>query len=300
MNVKPFVPLLLLFLFVACKSKKEKKAAPPVYSLSQPLTTMADYDEGYPLTDDPIDSDASYKTVEYRQHYSDYYKDKISAPPFNFNIDLSHKNFEQLRLLRAEILARHGFLFSDYLFRSHFNATKWYQPVFWDDKFKIHLSDEEKAFIAKVLKIEQELYKSNYIDSNGTKKANIENVVNWEQFDNIPKEIVEHLKTDGFVINKAGHEQLFHAYDENYYDYTPSFITTDLYLQALHMHISKEMQSLEEEKMIPIVTELLKDQMRIAGKTADSTKDPNIKKASEWNEVYYAIGLSLITGIKQA
>ena len=117
------------------------------------------------------------------------------------------------------------------------------------------MSDEEKAFIAKVLKLEQELYKNNYIDLNGIKKANIENVVNWEQFENIPKGIVEHLRNDGFVINKAEHEQLFHAYDENYYDYTPSFITTDLYLQALHMHISKELQSIEEEKILWVLGE---------------------------------------------
>src|SRR5580704_9756165 len=163
MNVKPFFPLLFLLLFVACKSKKDKKAAPApaAYSLSQPPTKMADYDEGYPLTDDSSDTGASYKTDEYKQHYSDYYKDKISAPPFDFSIDLSHKTFNELRLLRAEILARHGFLFSDYVFRSHFNATNWYQPVFWDDKFKINLSDEEKAFIAKVLNLEQGLYKSN-------------------------------------------------------------------------------------------------------------------------------------------
>src|ERR1700730_13204135 len=161
MNVKPFLPLLFLLLFVACKSKKEKKAAPATYFLSQALTKMADYDEGYPLTDDSIDTDAPYKTEEYKKHYSDYYKDKISAPPFNFDMDLSHKTFKELSLLRREIIARHGFLFSDYLFRSHFNATKWYQPVFWDDKFKIHFSDEEKTFIAKVLKLEQEQYKRN-------------------------------------------------------------------------------------------------------------------------------------------
>ena len=161
------------------------------------------------------------------------------------------------------------------------------------------MSDEEKAFIDKVLKLEQELYKSNYIDSNGVKKANFENVVNREQFDNIPKELVEHLKVDGFAINEGEHEQLFHVYDENYYDYTPSFITTDLYLQALHMHISKEMQSIEEEKMIPILTALIKDQIIIAKRNADPTKNPVIKKASEWNEVYYAIALSLITGTKQ-
>lgn len=299
MNVKPFSLLLLLLLSVGCKSKKEKKAAPAAYSLCQAPSKMANYDEGYPLTADSVDSAATYYSAEYKEHYRDYYKDKTSPPPFDFNMDLSHKTFQELRLLRAEILARHGFLFSDYVFRSHFNATNWYQPVFWDDKFKINLSDEEKAFIGKVLNLEQGLYKSNYMDLNGTKKANFENVVNREQFDNIPKELVEHLKVDGFAINEGEHEQLFHVYDENYYDYTPSFITTDLYLQALHMHISKEMQSIEEEKMIPLLTELIKDQIINAKGNAAPTKNPVIIKASEWNEVYYAIALSLITGMKQ-
>ncbi|HTR30829.1 MAG TPA: DUF3160 domain-containing protein [Puia sp.] len=299
MNVKPFTLLLLLLFSVGCLTKKEKKAAPAAYSLSQPPSRMANYDEGYPLTADSVDSAATYNSAEYKEHYRDYYKNKTSPPPFDFNMDLSHKTFQELRLLRAEILARHGFLFSDYVFRSHFNATNWYQPVFWDDKFKIELSDEEKAFIAKVLTLEQDLYKNNYIDLNGTKKANFENVVNREQFDNIPNELVEHLKVDGFAINEGEHEQLFHVYDENYYDYTPSFITTDLYLQALHMHISKEMQSIEEEKMIALLTELIKDQINIAKGNAAPTKNPVIIKASEWNEVYYAIALSLITGVKQ-
>jgi hypothetical protein len=301
MNVKSFSLLLFLLPFIGCKSnsKKEKKAGTAAYSLSQAPSRMAAYDEGYPLAAGSVDSAANDDSAKYKEYYRDYYKDKVSPPPFDFTIDLSHKTFQQLRLLRAEILARHGFLFSDYVFRSHFNATNWYRPVFWDDKFKIVLNDEERAFTEKVLKLEQELYKGNYIDLNGTKKANFENVVNREQFENIPKELVEHLKMDGFVINKGEHEQLFHVYDENYYDYTPSFITTDLYLQAVHMHISKEMQSIEEEKMITLLTELIRDQINIAKRNADPAKSPIIKKASEWNEVYYAVALSLITGTKQ-
>ena len=80
MNVKPFLPLLFLLLFVACKSKKEKAAAPAAHSSSQALTKMAGYDEGYPLTDDSIDADAPYKTEEYKNHYSDYSKSSDHEP----------------------------------------------------------------------------------------------------------------------------------------------------------------------------------------------------------------------------
>jgi hypothetical protein len=299
MTLKQISPMLLLMFFFGCAYNQEKKVANDSYKLNQPLVTMAPYDEGCPLTDEIVDKDAPYKEEDFIKYFSDYYKDKPAPPPFDFNMDISQKNFNELRFLRAEILARHGFLFMDYVLRSQFNATKWYQPIFWYNDFKIQLSEEEKKFIDKVLKLEQELYKKNYVLSGGYKKANTENVVNWQQFENIPKEMMNHLKQDGFVINKANYEQLFHVYDENYYDYTPSFITTDLYLQVLHMYISKEMQSLEEEKMIPILTELITEQFKIAKKTAESTKNPIIRKASEWNQVYYAIGLSLITGTKQ-
>ena len=290
--------LLPLILLCGCTFNTKKKTDNESYKLNQPLSSLAIYDEGYPLTDKKIDEDAPYKSEDYLKYYNDFYKDKIAPPTFDYNIDLSKKTFQELRLLRAEIPARHGYLFMDYVLRSHFNATKWYQPVFWYPDFKISLNEEEKKFIDKVLKLEQELYKKNYITNEQT-TANLGNVVNWQQFENIPDLMVQHLKHDGFVINKGNYEQLFHIYDENYYDYTPSFITTDLFLQVMHMHISKEMQTLEEEKMIPLLTALLNEQYSFLKATASTAKSSEIKTAAEWSQVYYAIGLSLIKGEKQ-
>ncbi len=288
------ITFITLFICLSCKT--EKKTANDNYNLNQPLIRLAPYDEGYPLTNEEVDKNAPYKTEEFKNYYSDFYKDKSAPPPFNYNIDLSKLNFNELRLLRSEILARHGYLFMDYVVRSHFNATNWYQPVFWYNDFKIKLSEEEKVFIDKVLKLELQLYKNNYITStDGYTKANSKNVDIWNQFDSIPQEMMAHLKQDGFVINKADYEQLFHVYDENYYDYTPSFITTDLYLQVLHMHISKEMQSLEEDKLVSLISQLLTEQLEFTKNITASTKIPTIKAASSWNQVYYAVALSLIT-----
>ncbi len=290
--MKKFLPLLLIAIFWSCGNKKTK--APEDYKLSQPLTQMAPYDEGVPLTDKPVDAEAPYKMDDYVKYYSEYYKDKKTPPPFDFNVDLSNKSFQELRLLRAEILARHGYLFMDYVLRSHFNATNWYKPVFWDSNFQIQLTAQEKAFIDKVLAQEKKLYSQNYSNAEGQKIANLNNLVNHAQFESIPAEMTEHLQRDGFVINKGNYEQLFHVYDENYYDYTPSFITTDLYLQVLHMHISKEMQALEEEKMYPLMKALLEEQYNFHKQQAQSATARAVKEASAWNQTYYAIGLSLL------
>jgi hypothetical protein len=292
---------LFFVCFVAgCTCNDPKTTSETKPATKDGLTLFAAYDEGYPLTEAVVDKDAAYKTQEYLDSYQNYYEDRTEAPPFNFSVDLSNKSFQELRLLRAEILARHGFLFMDYVLRAHFNKEKWYKPVFWYENFKIKLSDEEQQFIEKVLTRERALYAQNYLTENGATRANMSNLVNGEQFPNLPAAMTQHLKQDGFVINKGQYEQLFHVYDENYYDYTPSFITTDLYLQVLHIHLSKQMQALEKEKMIPLVRALLQEQYKAAQKTAASAQTPLAKSAAAWNQVYYAVALSLMTGKTQA
>ncbi len=293
-----FVLMLLVVFMTGCK--KEKKLADIHYKLNQKLMRWTAYDEGYPITEDKVDSMAPYQTQDYLDYYKDFYKDKIRPFPFQYDMDLSGKTFNELRVLRAEILARHGFLFMDYVLRAHFNATDWYQPIFWDNNLKIKLSQQEKQFIARVLVREKELYLQNYIESNGIVRANLQNVVNWDQFEKIPAVMREHLNRDGFVINKAGYEQLFYAYDENYYDYTPGFITTDLFLQVMHMHVSKEMQALEEARMYPMLQNLLAEQLGAMRKMVSTAGSARLKNAAQWSQTYYAVALSLLTGSKQA
>ena len=131
MRLKLISSICIFMLFVCFGCNRQKKITGNRYKLTQALIRWAPYDEGYPLTDKNIDKDSAYKVEEYTKYYTDFYKGKVTPPPFNYQMDLSHKSFNELRLLRSEILARHGFLFMDYVLRSHFNATKWYQPVFW-------------------------------------------------------------------------------------------------------------------------------------------------------------------------
>ncbi len=292
MIIKQVSVIFVVVLLIACNARKSN--VENSYKLDNKLTKLAEYDEGYPLADEAIDTNAPYLAEEYIKYYHDFYKDKTDPPPFDFKVDLSKKSFQELRELRAEILARHGFLFMDYVFRSKFNSTNWYKPVFWYDNFQIKLNNQEEKFIDKILTFEKELYKSNFIKENAQLKANIDNVVNLQQFAEIDPAIIEHLRNDGFVINKADHYQLFHVYDRNYYDYTPSFITTDLYLQVLHMHISKEMQLIEEEKMIPLLSGFFAEQSKTIEEIIKTTTDPTVKKAAEWSDTYYTIALSLL------
>ena len=65
------------------------------------------------------------------------------------------KSLEQLRLIRNEIFARHGFVFKSKDLSEHFNGQDWYKP---NPNFSIEdLSSEEKDLVARIRKKEKEI-----------------------------------------------------------------------------------------------------------------------------------------------
>jgi hypothetical protein len=60
-----------------------------------------------------------------------------------------------VRLMRNEIYARHGYIFTDNSLDKYFRLKTWYKP---NPQFKQSmLSEHEKGFISKLLNVEQEL-----------------------------------------------------------------------------------------------------------------------------------------------
>jgi hypothetical protein len=57
------------------------------------------------------------------------------------------------------------------------------------------------------------------------------------------------LSRNGFVVVPSSHEQLFELYVTNWWDSTPSFVTTDLMLQLFHLSVSSTLRRIEEERL---------------------------------------------------
>lgn len=296
-----FFTIFCLFLLFACKNEKAKNEsnAPVQQATLEPPTLSilpsADYNEKVPLTDEKVDLEAFYK----EDFIKEFYPKRIFPPAFNFKQDISQKNFEQLWYLRNEIYARHGYLFENSILRAYFKKFEWYQPIFDIENFKINLSAEEKEFIAKVQTKETELYAKRYDVKDNLQSVNWDYVVNRVQYKNIPDELKKAILQNGFAIVPDVSEQLFYIYDQNQYQYIPNFITTDLFLQVLHMHMSKQIQTLEKEKFIDLIKQIVKDTYTEASKIAGSSQDANLKKAAEWNATYFAIACELIGAGKQ-
>jgi hypothetical protein len=250
----------------------------------------------YEVTEDKSSLAAYYKL----DHIKEWYPERILPPPFDFSVALSGKTIVELSLLRNEIFARNGYLFEDAVLRGHFNQFKWYQPIFDVPEFEVRLNKQEQEFVDKVLKLENELSANRYGKQGAYEMVNLDHVYNMMQFKAIDVDLKVSLAKSNFAIVPAKHEQLFHVYDKNHYEYIPNFITTDIYLQVLHKHFSTLLQKVEEDKFVPLLTTLIGDLHNESKEFVNSADDAGLKKAGQWSTRYLAIAHSLITGKIQA
>ena len=67
------------------------------------------------------------------------------------------------------------------------------------------------------------------------------------------------LAEQGFVVMPEEFRLFHHAYDEQYYEGTPVFVTTDAAYHAWHQVFDKTLRDLETKQLTPALKQLLKD-----------------------------------------
>ena len=73
-----------------------------------------------------------------------------------------------------------------------------------------------------------------------------------------PDEAKEYLAQYGFVVTDGWYDEYFSLYENNRYEYIPSFITTDSVLHTYHLYFNFLLKSLEENELYDLAYELSK------------------------------------------
>jgi len=200
----------------------------------------------------PPDTFPSYlREFRNNEEFRETFPQEIAPPKLDTTLDLNRFTLEQIRYLHHFVAARHGFLFQDMVLRAFFNRFPWYQPIWTTENFQPRLAPWEERWQKRLAEREAELARGIWTTAGGAKRANIAALVNRMMFEGLSPELMGHLDADGFAIVAGDHRQLWHVYDKNQYDGIPSLVTTDLYLQLLHMHFKYLMKGLEREQLIP-------------------------------------------------
>ena len=192
----------------------------------------------------------------------------VPPPRMDTTLDLGKFSLEQVRYLRAFVLARHGKLFTDMVLRAFFQRFSWYQPIWIPDDFEPKLAPWEKRWHDNLLVREEEIRKDSWHEIDGIRQGRASHLANAMMFDTLPVPFLARLDSVGFAVVPGTHRQLWHVYDKNQYDNVPSLVTPDLYLQLLHMHFKYLVKSVEREKLIPALRAGLVD---LRGRLAEPT-----------------------------
>jgi hypothetical protein len=234
---------------------------------------------------------AQQKSIYESDRFLDRYGERILPPPLDLSQNLAGKSLEDLRYLRNELYARKGYLFRDAAIRSYFQGKEWYQPIWWEKSYSVVLDSAESRFAGRIQEAERELLRGNFIDDG--RRANIRNIVNAAQFDSLPAILLDKLNANGFAIVPDEHLQLCDLYEENDYNLIPNFVTTDLYLQLLHMHFDFLLRSIEEKHFQSMLTRMLTALHQSA--TSDLTHpSPAVRSAAGFAAAYCAVPLQLL------
>ena len=234
-------------------------------------------------------------------------KAKIDVEQLNkklpLDINIESLSLEETRILRNAVSARQGYCFKSADLRGIFSATSWYDEIMSDRFYKeeegkakpIKYTPAEQAFVKKLQAHEEKLKARNNIAPAGM-MTNMDNIVNTFQLQDFNQRLYNAIAKNGFAIVPGKENQLFHVYERNDYHEFPSFVTTDLFLQAFHMYFDCLLKETEQQKFVPMVAEFSKKNYDLMMQKATSATDPKVKAAAEYDAAYYAIAYALVTG----
>ena len=234
--------------------------------------------------------------------------DSLLPQSVNLDQDISRLSYEELRILRSYPYALHGYWFIEGDLNSFFRRkTDWYYDLCYkvlmdsyeqdlpyaDTYSKVALTAEEKTFVEKIDRRMARMARHRHITREGCKLLNPFLCVNLFQMERTDKRFLALLDRCNFAIAPMGYEQLFHVYEANDYHEMPSFITTDVYLQAFHMYFSYALKSLERNHFTPALQELLQ---ALHAECMKLEQQEPIKAEAGYAATYFAIAHWLLTG----
>lgn len=111
------------------------------------------------------------------------------------------------------------------------------------------------------------------------------------EFDN---DFYKALAERNFALVPTKDQQLFNTYENNAYQLFPSYVTTDLFLQAYHMYFEYVLKTLEKSVFMPRIHRLNEAMYNKAMSLASSTSNAEVKDLAEFNAAFYAVSDKLL------
>ena len=224
----------------------------------------------------------------------------------DLDMDVDGMMLEELRLLRNYPYALKGLWFTEADINSFFTyRSKWYydrcceylnkhdyEPLL--DYDKAGISADEQAFVDRIDEKIEEMNADRQIEVDGYMLSKPNLAVNLFQVEDLDKDFFKMLCNQNFAICPTNNEQLFNIYEENDYAQMPSYVTTDLFLQAYHMYFSYVLKTLEKKVFVPCLHNMNVGMYNEAMNVARSSSDAEIVDLAEFSATFFAVADKLL------
>jgi len=109
-----------------------------------------------------------------------------------------------------------------------------------------------------------------------------------------PDEAKEYLAQYGFVVTDGWYDEYFSLYENNRYEYIPSFITTDSVLHTYHLYFNFLLKSLEENELYDLAYELSKSMQEASLMQYEKAKETQWENAARRNVEYFSTVMAIL------
>ena len=246
-----------------------------------------------------------------------FFSEQKLPEKIDYNMNLDNLTYQQLYIYKAYPYALHGFWFRDtHLSLFFYNRTSWYYDKaeqqfesyadLWENDYdkalqSVKLTADEQKFVDRVSAKMAEYEKNTTLNDNGLNFNNLALAINRYQVNDgkpMDKKLATLLSRYNIAFETSNKEQLFQIYEDNDYKLMPSFITTDLYLQAYHMYFSYILKTLENNEFTNNLDRFMNAMhagaMRYENTSAVGADVQNAKELTDFVATFYAVGIKLL------
>jgi len=103
----------------------------------------------------------------------------------------------------------------------------------------------------------------------------------------VPDSGKEYLAKNGFVVTDGWYDEYFSVYENNRYEYIPSFVTTDSVLHTYHLYFNFLLKSLEEDQLYDLAYNLSETMQGLSLKQYETLKGTDWENAARRNVAYF-------------
>jgi len=127
-----------------------------------------------------------------------------------------------------------------------------------------------------------------------TVESDLSNIENSQDIINLEDSAKEKLAQNGFVVDEAWGDEFFSLYENNRYNYYPSFVTVDSILHNYHLFFDHLLRKVEEDYLIPKLLELNADMLQGAEGQYQELIGTDWENAAKRNVGFFAVASKLL------